>query len=681
MGSVVSLARLPSGGILAGTYTTLFLSTDDGNNWVQKATGLPAAPVYSISVLPTGVVYVVSEGYLYRSTDSGTNWALVSTGFDYGTLSCVGYSPTTGLFVGTWGYGILRSINDGASWFWAKSGLDNPYVQYFSFDSSGAVYAATLAWWDGHRLHRSTDNGGFWASISDGSVDAPAFACRASGTLYIGTGGTGVLRTTDYGTTWESLNTGLEVLGVSALALGGGDTMFAATAQSEGPGFYRTVDGGGHWQVMCTGISESYVRCLLQTPAGELFVGAENSGVYRSLDRAEQWTSVSTGMTGKTIRCLVSTSSGVLIVGTEGDGIFVTSDQGQTWSVPASGIGRESVWALTRDSTGHLFAGTAHGIFRSSNEGSTWTTVYTIPPEGTGAIVISLAASPDGLLYAAIRDYGLLKSTDAGLSWQSLTNAPTDKSYYPLAVTRQNVVLLGTLTGGIYRSTDAGVNWLPADSLGGVCPPSVYCLVTDVADNVFAGGRVTCPPFSSLFMSTDQGRRWGACNMTSDIYALAANSRGEVYAGSDAVGGVFSSKDAGASWEAVGPITTTALAVDPQGFLYAGGGQGNLFRTVESTTGVARRAGALPSATMLDHNYPNPFNPSTTIRYGLPQRLHVTLTVFNALGQQIAQLVNGEQEAGYHDVQFDGSGLASGVYFYRLSTNNFVQTRKLVLLR
>ena len=80
-------------------------------------------------------------------------------------------------------------------------------------------------------------------------------------------------------------------------------------------------------------------------------------------------------------------------------------------------------------------------------------------------------------------------------------------------------------------------------------------------------------------------------------------------------------------------------------------------------------------------NYPNPFNPSTTIRYGLPSRSHVTLTVFNTLGQQVAALVQGEQEAGYHEAVFDAAGLSSGVYLYGLTAGDFVQTRELVLVR
>ena len=80
-------------------------------------------------------------------------------------------------------------------------------------------------------------------------------------------------------------------------------------------------------------------------------------------------------------------------------------------------------------------------------------------------------------------------------------------------------------------------------------------------------------------------------------------------------------------------------------------------------------------------NYPNPFNPSTMIRYGLPNRSHVSLTVYNTLGQRVTQLVNGEVDAGYHEVKFDGKDLSSGVYFYRMTAGIYTSTRKLVVVK
>jgi hypothetical protein len=89
----------------------------------------------------------------------------------------------------------------------------------------------------------------------------------------------------------------------------------------------------------------------------------------------------------------------------------------------------------------------------------------------------------------------------------------------------------------------------------------------------------------------------------------------------------------------------------------------------------------LPSVYLLEQNYPNPFNPSTTIRYGLPGRAHVTLAVYNTIGQRVVMLVDQEQDGGFHEMRFEGNAFASGVYFYRLQSGDFVQTRKLLLLK
>jgi len=89
----------------------------------------------------------------------------------------------------------------------------------------------------------------------------------------------------------------------------------------------------------------------------------------------------------------------------------------------------------------------------------------------------------------------------------------------------------------------------------------------------------------------------------------------------------------------------------------------------------------LPDHYSLNQNYPNPFNPSTQIKYALPSAGHVTLAVYNVLGQRVTNLVDGFREAGEHTEQWDASGYGSGVYFYRLSAGSFTETKRMVLVK
>jgi len=103
--------------------------------------------------------------------------------------------------------------------------------------------------------------------------------------------------------------------------------------------------------------------------------------------------------------------------------------------------------------------------------------------------------------------------------------------------------------------------------------------------------------------------------------------------------------------------------------------------TYNGPTGVEDRGGELPAKFALHANYPNPFNPATKIRYELPRQVNVTLKVFNLLGQEVSTLVNEVQSVGKYVVEFHGENLSSGVYFYRLQAGDFVQTKKLVLMK
>lgn len=118
------------------------------------------------------------------------------------------------------------------------------------------------------------------------------------------------------------------------------------------------------------------------------------------------------------------------------------------------------------------------------------------------------------------------------------------------------------------------------------------------------------------------------------------------------------------------------------------GGEFKVTFDIDESVDVASTENEMPIEFVLEQNYPNPFNPSTTIKYSMPfvdtrrgVSPQVTLKVFDILGREVATLVNAEQHAGNYEVQFDASALTSGVYFYKLQSGSFIESRKMILLR
>ncbi len=193
------------------------------------------------------------------------------------------------------------------------------------------------------------------------------------------------------------------------------------------------------------------------------------------------------------------------------------------------------------------------------------------------------------------------------------------------------------------------------------------------------------------------------------VNALVFDGQGNVYVGGSfgAVGGVSTPINSIAryniatnSWSALGTGAqngvggnsipyVSALAVDRSGRVYVGGRftqAGGFASTYIArwTSGASRieQIGAdVPRTFLLEQNYPNPFNPSTTIRYQLPVASEVKLEVYDVLGKKVAKLVNERQAAGVYQVIWNANGLSSGTYFYRLQAGQFVQTRKMMLVK
>jgi hypothetical protein len=132
-------------------------------------------------------------------------------------------------------------------------------------------------------------------------------------------------------------------------------------------------------------------------------------------------------------------------------------------------------------------------------------------------------------------------------------------------------------------------------------------------------------------------------------------------------------------WTGYGSVSYTGSAISAWVTLFSDISETGSFAL--GTASVTVRIDDTPLRFNLEQNYPNPFNPSTTIKYALPRASQVNLSVYDILGREVSVLVNDRRDAGVYEVKFDGSNLASGVYFYRLQAGTYVETKKLLLVR
>ena len=380
--------------------------------------------------------------------------------------------------------------------------------------------------------------------------------------------------------------------------------------------------------------------------------------------------------------------------------LFFSTNGGTNWAAVNAGLTVSDVCAFAVSPNGaggtNLFVGTAGGgAFLSTNGGTSWTAV----DSGlTDSDVYTFAVSPNGAggtsLFAGSSSSGVFLSTNTGKSWTAVSAASGILNVTALAVSPNGAggtnLFAGTVNG-VFLSTNSGTSWTAVDS--GLAYNDVSALAVS-GRNIFAGTWTRAFPSANsattengVFLSTNNGTSWAAADSglpgtAATVKALAVSGT-NLFAGS--WHGVFLSTDNGTSWTAVNSgLTDThvyALAISGTNLFAGTVGAGVWRRPLsEMITGVSLLSIASPKRFTLEQNYPNPFNPGTIIRYALPSRAHVTLSVYNTLGQQVAVLVNGEVDPGNHDVWFDGSNIASGVYFYRIQAGSFIQTKKLMLL-
>jgi hypothetical protein len=289
-------------------------------------------------------------------------------------------------------------------------------------------------------------------------------------------------------------------------------------------------------------------------------------------------------------------------------------------------------------------------IWRSIDFGETWERRGGIPYEGFPALVSGLLLDPleDETLYAAVED-AVWFSEDGGQQWTEIGPVHPGETVFTLEFHPEDrVSMYAVTTGGIYLSEDRALSWKPLLKPGGMR---------------WLSGQLRFDPHDPNHFYLVTGRY------------------------------LYESGDAGQTWVEIsqgfeGFPWFNDLAFDPfdESVVYVTTTWGVYKLDRASVVTAVEETATLPSAFSLSPAYPNPFNPSTTIRFTLPQPGEAELAIYNLLGQKMATLARGVQEAGPHTLAWNGRDeygreLSSGVYLCRLRAGGRVETRKLLLLR
>jgi len=366
-----------------------------------------------------------------------------------------------------------------------------------------------------------------------------------------------------------------------------------------------------------------------------------------------------------------------IFIGTDQGGVYLSSDNGTNWSQANNGLTWLGIKALAFSSS-TLFAATSiAGIFRSTDYGANWTEVNS----GLSVSFMNTLAVSGSSIYAgarlAVAGGGVFLSTNNGDNWTYI--GLTQYEVYSLAISGNNI-FAGT-SGGVFLYTNNGTSWTAVNS--GLTADEVYSLKFS-NNNLYAGTS------GGIFFSNDNGSNWtdiSSATLVDKKVRSIAIYQSNIIVGTDGYGAYLSTNN-GVTWEAnnTGITTSTtaiyALTISSSkiyaGTLYRGAWERPL---TDYVTDVESSFDKLPGNFRLAQNYPNPFNPSTKIEFSIPEASFVQLKVYDVLGNEVATLVDEEQNAGVYRTDFSGTRLTSGTYFYRLKAGNYVEIKKMVLLK
>lgn len=671
-----------------------------------------------------GEIFVSAYGSdgkgIYKSTDSGLSWELLPPVYPFNEIFALGINKKDILFAGSGYYsGLFKSTDLGASWIWL-SGYTRPECWAIAFNDSDHIFAGDGDWGG---LMKSTDSGNTWVQLLPNSVAVLSISIESFGVLYVGASNN-FYKSTDNGVTWTSISSGLPSLEIATTLCKQRDEIFVGTGYIlQGDGIYHSTNGGEDW--IQRGLSGQTIYSLTMNDYGTLFAGTKESGIYKSSDNGLSWLQINNGIYNNNIFRVKAGPSNLLFACSESDGgIYRSTSLGASWEI--TGVTAGTISRAFINEPGDIFAATLFGVQKYNAQDSVWSIsgLTSVSSVRGWNWLSDIIIDNDNIMFASSWSGKVFKSTNYGVTWDTTSDIHSYQTHVTdMALYTDNSILLG-IYGFIKRSTDKGITWtsiingLPSSIIQNieVTEEGVLYAVSGnklckanhidssfvvIRDGIFASS----PPIynriatgnngliffadqdvnQGIYRSTDYGETWLKI-YNSSVYSLSLFNNKYVAAGLPAGEGILFSSNLGNEWKFLNEgihsnATISWNIIDSNGYVYASANGLGLYKSNQIVTNVDFKEHNEIISFGLEQNYPNPFNSTTNIRYSIPQSGRVTLTVYDIMGRVVAVLLDKYQEAGSYDMIFQAKDLASGIYFYTLTSKNFTASKKLILLK
>ena len=413
-----------------------------------------------------------------------------------------------------------------------------------------------------------------------------------------------------------------------------------------------------------------------------------------------------------TATILVSTASWGSLSGTLG-GVRRSTDGGDTWDNVLEGFNGRT---LHLGQNGVVFASfwpypMDEAIYRSTNDGINWTRLHSV---NTGDNIFSITSKDNNnTIFIGTRN-GVKRSTNAGANWSYVnTGIPVNSWVRDLELDTSTGYVAAATTNGVFITTNSGTSWISAT---GIDPQdTIVKIMFDYpipeTDDLLETRAVYGSDDGALYYSFEQSiytstvlfAIFSDYETTGLVSCLVSSQNNSDF---ERVRAVTQFKNEGGFWMALGeaafqelnnglpnqtmPSTLsyyakTGLDAVSEVTFYLGSFEnavdGAKIYQLTYVVGIQQISSEIPGSYSLGQNYPNPFNPSTKISFDITSKALTRLSVYNSIGQEVAVLVNSGLSPGSYEYTFDGSHLTSGVYFYRLQTGNFVETKRMILVK